>query len=182
MDMKRSISPPAIFLLLLAPALAQQNTLTRPLSDAKELIGEYVYSSGFYGAYYRILSDARFEYSTFSDCCDPVWSESGSYALNGSILHCKVTTKTLNEFNLLDSKEASEAFQTIYGREPEPGEIKTEYDMQIVRWGPRIYLLKPLPAYVVIDQAGTIRFPTRTAAANNELTGAIETLLNNPRR
>lgn len=145
-NMKRILYLPIVFALFLTPALAQNNIPAAAASDAKDFIGEYIYSNGYVGAFFKIIGDGKYEYTTFSDCCDPVWRESGSYALRGNLLHFKITTKTLNDYNLLDPKQATEAYRKLYdhrGADVKASEIQTEYDMQIVTWGGRIYLLEP---------------------------------------
>lgn len=145
MKIKPILSLPIIFALLLTPALAQDNIPTTA-SDPKEFIGEYIYSNGFVGAFFKILDDGKYEYSTFSDCCDPVWSESGRYALRDNLLHFNITRKTLNEYNLLDPKQATEAYRKLVDHKGVdlPARVtQTEHDMQIVRWGGRIYILDP---------------------------------------
>ena len=75
---------------------------------------------------------------SFSDCCDPVWRESGSYSLRGNLFQFKIATKTLNEYNLLDPRQAAEAYRKLYihkDADVKASEIQTEYDMQIVTWG-----------------------------------------------
>jgi hypothetical protein len=59
------------------------------------------------------------------------------------LIHFKIRTKTVKGYNLLDPKQASEAYRKLYDRDVRAGEIQTEYDMQFVRWGGRIYLLEP---------------------------------------
>jgi hypothetical protein len=143
--MKPILYLPIIFALVLTPALAQNNISKVAPSDPKDFIGEYIYSSGYVGAFFKINGDGEYEYATFSDCCDPVWRESGSYVLGDNVVHFKVTTKTLNDYNLLDPKQATEAYQKLYHKDADfkPSEVQTEYDMQIVAWGARIYLLEP---------------------------------------
>jgi hypothetical protein len=141
--MKRIFFLPIIAALFLVPALAQHPIPAEAAHDPKALIGKYIYSSGFVGAVYTIIGDGKYEYMTFSDCCDPVWRESGSYALRDNVFHFKCTTKTLNDYNLLDPRQAIQAYRNVYNRDARAGEIHTEYDMQIVRWGGRIYLLEP---------------------------------------
>jgi hypothetical protein len=156
MNMKPILYLLIIFALFLTPALAQ-NHIPVIAADSKEFVGEYNYSSGFVGAVFKIIGDGKYEYYTFSDCCDPVWRESGSYTLRDNLLHFQITTKTLNKYNLFDPKQATEAYQTLYnhkGTELPARVTQTEYDMQIVRWGGRIYLLEP------------DRIPLFTAAVN----------------
>jgi hypothetical protein len=131
--------------LLLTPALGQKN-VSATAADPKEFIGEYIYSSGFTGAFFKLLDDGKYEYTTFSDCCDSVWGESGTYSLSDNLVHFVVTRKTLNGYNLLDPEQAAEAYRRLSGpkRADLPARvIQTEHDMQIVRWGERIYLLDP---------------------------------------
>jgi hypothetical protein len=142
--MKRVFSLPLIFALFLTSALAQNNTPAAAALDAKELTGDYIWSTGFVGAYYKLLSDGTYEYFTISDCCDPVWRETGSYSLRDKLLHFKVTTKTLNGHNMLDPKQATDAYRKVYNSPDEEipaDKMHTEYDLQVVRWGERIYLL-----------------------------------------
>ena len=63
-----------------------------------------------------------------------------------NLLHLRITAMTLNKYNLLDPKQAAEAYRRLYGNKEadvQANEIQTEYDMQIVRWGERIYLIMP---------------------------------------
>jgi hypothetical protein len=159
MNMKRVLFLPIIVASFLTPSLAQKSVPEKPASDTQALIGEYIYSSGFVGAYIKILSDGRYEYFTFSDCCDPVWRELGSYVLTDNLLHFKITTKTLNDYNMLDPKQATEGYRAVYKREyadARASEIRTEYDMYIVRWGERTYLLEPdrLPLFAAAVNFG----------------------------
>ena len=146
MDIGRTLCLSIFLALLLPPALAQNSTSAVTTSGPNELIGEYIYSSGFVGASYKISADETYEYMTFSDCCDPVWRESGSYALKENLLHLKIATKTLNGYDMLDARQAAEAYRKIYDRQGvdvQAGDIKTEYVLQVVRWGGRVYLLEP---------------------------------------
>ena len=145
-SMKRILSWPIIFTLLLSHVRAQNKIPAVAASDPKELVGTYTYSSGFVSAVYEISADGKFRYYTGSDCCDPVWKELGSYSLAGNLLHFKVTTKTLNNYDVLDQKKAIEAYRKVYdrkGADVPPHVSQAEYDMQIVRWGERIYLVDP---------------------------------------
>lgn len=142
--MKRILYLPIIFFLLISPGLAQNNIPAVAPPNPKEIVGEYVYSSGYVGAIFKIMEDGKYEYITFSDCCDPVWEESGTYALRDNLLHFKITKKTLNQYNLLDPKQRIEAYRKLYqykGSDLPAEVIRTEYEMQVVRWGGRIYLL-----------------------------------------
>lgn len=108
--MKRVFSLPLIFALFLTAALAQNNTPTAAAFDVKELAGEYIYSTGFVGSSFTLSKDGSFVYGTFSDCCDPVWRDAGSYTVKDNFMHFKVTQKTLNGYDLLDPKQATEAY------------------------------------------------------------------------
>ncbi|MGD9590304.1 MAG: hypothetical protein AB7Q37_11795 [Pyrinomonadaceae bacterium] len=132
-------------LLLALTAMGQNSPVPETASPTTDLAGEYLYSSGYVGANYKLFGDGRFEYSSFSDCCDPVWREAGTFVLEGDQLQLRLTTKTLNEYNLLDAKQATKAFRKLYDEKGEvkPGEIETEYSMHVVRWGSRIYLVPP---------------------------------------
>src|SRR5215471_14061657 len=147
MRIKQTFLVLIFFASVVTSAPAQVNNQVAAADDSKkELIGEYLYSTGFDGASYTIRFDGVYEYVTFSDCCDPVWRESGSYTLRDNLLHFTITTKTLNGYDVLDPKQAAAAYQKVYGQlssEVKPGEIKTEYDMQVVRWGARVYLIEP---------------------------------------
>lgn len=136
-----------IFLVLAFASVSAQSNVSENIADnTKEVVGEYVYSSGFVGAIYKITADGKFEYSTFSDCCDPVLKEFGTYILKDNQLHFKISQKTLNDYNLLDSKQATEAFRKLYhykGEEIKTEAIEKEYVMQVVKWGERYYLIKP---------------------------------------
>lgn len=144
--MKQVLHLSIILALLFSPALAQSNSSATVTPNLKEFVGQYVDSGGFVGASYKITDDGKFEYSTFSDCCDPVWREIGNYTLKDNQLHFKISKKTLNNYDLLDPKQATEAFRRLYNdkdADVQAGEIETEYDMQIVKWGERIYLIEP---------------------------------------
>ena len=144
--MKRISYLPIVFALFLISASAQSNNSVTVTPNQKDFVGSYIYSSGFVGASYKITDDGKFEYSTFSDCCDPVWREIGNYALKDNQLHFKVSKKILNNYDLLDPKQMTEAYRKLYdykGADFQIKDIETEYDMQIVRWGERIYLLEP---------------------------------------
>lgn len=151
--MRRVFSLPLIFVLFLTSVLAQNNTPAATAFDTKELTGEYIWSTGFVGASYELRGDGSFEYRTSSDCCDPVWRETGSYSVKDNVLHLKVITKTLNKYNMLDPNQAVEAYRKVYNRpdaEVPADKMHTEYDLQVVRWGERIYLLNEanLPRFV----------------------------------
>ncbi len=135
---------PIILTLLLITASAQSNNSAT--ATVKEFVGQYVFSSGYVGANYKLTDDGKFEYSTFSDCCDPVWGQIGTYALKDNQLHFKISKKTLNKYDLLDPKQMTEAYRKLYDYKGEDFKIKdieTEYDMQIVKWGERVYLIEP---------------------------------------
>lgn len=142
--MKRVLYLPIILTLLFISTSAQSNNSATTV--LKDFVGQYVYSSGFVGANYKLTDDGKFEYNTFSDCCDPIWRESGTYTFKDNQLHFKVSVKTLNEYNLLDPKQATDAFRKLYkdkDADVKTGDIQTEYNMQVVRWGERIYLIEP---------------------------------------
>lgn len=145
--MKRILYLLLTFILVLFPAWAQNPSPSTANSDLQELAGNYIYSSGFVGAEFVLSGDGKYRYNTFSDCCDPVWMESGSYALQDNVLHFKATEKTLQEYrrkyNLLDPEQAVIAVQTIYHRSISANDTRTEYDMQLIRWGERLYLVAP---------------------------------------
>jgi hypothetical protein len=108
--------------------------------------------------------------------------------LKGSLLHFKVTIRTWNGINLLDT-EAVETYRTAYKLSVPSGANKAEYDMQIVRWGPRIYLLEPdkialfvaavnfevEPRPQIVDRRHlTDRFFLRTGDESKDATGKPE--------
>jgi|SRR5215813_12997870 len=113
MRIKQSVLLPILLTWFLAPALAQNSTPPTAAFDTRELIGIYVYNTGFVGASYVILSDGKYEYGTFSDCCDPGLFESGSYALRDNVLHFKGTTKTLNRQNFVDPETQSQHTKSL---------------------------------------------------------------------
>lgn len=164
----------SVFLALVFTTVpAQDKNPATASNNLKEFAGRYVYSSGFVGAVYNIADDGKFEFNTFSDCCDPVWRETGIFTLIDNQLHFKISRKTLNSYDLLDPKQATEAFRKLYndkGPEVIAGDIETEYDVQIVKWGDRTYLIEPHRLYLF---AAAVNFgvePRARIINNNYLT------------
>lgn len=128
------------------------------LSESKNVFsGEFSYSTGYTGAKYKFTTDGKFEQTTFSDCCDPVWYEMGKFTLNENKISLKVLRKTLNNYSsedkttktydLLNQNQAIQAFKDVYNYSDSEAknrlkEIKTEYEMQIVKWGDRTYVME----------------------------------------
>lgn len=141
-----------LLLTMVSSSISVGQLSEAPKDSSTTIDGKYIYSTGFVGATYK-LSKGKLEFNTFSDCCDPVWRESGTYVLIEDKLHFKIDAKTLNGRNMLDAAEATKALQEIYNdkQEVRPKEIITEYEMQVVRWGKRIYLVRPweLPYFAV---------------------------------
>src|SRR5213592_2655507 len=104
--MKKILRLPIFFVFLLIPVLAQNNTSSGVASDPQECIGDYVYSSGYDNAVFKIMADGKYKYNTSDDCFCQIWRESGSYDLRDNIIHFKITTKTPNNYNLLDPEQA----------------------------------------------------------------------------
>lgn len=166
-----------IFHLLLifsscAVALAQSNS---SISNLADITGSYALSNGYVGSAYNFTADGEYESETFSDCCDPVWKETGTYELkeNGK-LHLKIIKKTLEQYNMLDPKEAAEAYRKLYHRESEvkAEDIKTEYEMQIVKWSERRYLLEPDDITRFIAAVNLGIEPRRSIIANTNLSSS----------
>lgn len=133
-------------LLFLSLLFSAGNIFAQQNKDAKDLAGIYTYSTGFVGAGYFIKADGNYEYSSWSDCCDPVWKEVGNYSVNETGIHFKFLKHTLNTYNLLDPAEMTKAYRKLYdykGDDFTAEDIETEYDMQIVRWDERVYLITP---------------------------------------
>src|SRR5215813_5253738 len=143
MKINRIVLPQIILDQMLIPTWAQNDVSSKAL-DFNDLAGTYGYSTGFVAASYSITSDGKYAYFEFSDCCDAGRRESGTCTLRDSMFHFKATVKTLNGHDMLDQK-AREAYLDINKRNGMPTEIeiKPEYDMQIVRWGARTYLIDP---------------------------------------
>lgn len=122
------------------------NTFSQTIYLPKDVAGNYINSDGYVGGRFNLMADGKYEYESFSDCCDPVWREIGSFEVKETIIHLKINKHTLNKYNLLDPKEKTEAFRKLYGYKGEDltaKDIKTEHDLQIISWGERIYLIKP---------------------------------------
>lgn len=146
MDIKTILYLPIIVALLLPHGSAQSKIAALPSVEQGEFLGQYLYSNGYTGAWFNLSADGSYEYKTFSDCCDPVWHETGAYMLKDKVLHFRIIKKTLDKYDLLDHEQALKAFRTLYDHKDSdlPSEVpRTEYDMQIVRWGERIYLIDP---------------------------------------
>jgi hypothetical protein len=144
--MKQILSLPIFFSLLFISALAQSNGPLATTSNVKAIAGVYVVGNGFVGNVYKLSDDGSFEFYTWSDCCDPVWRQSGTYSFKDDQLHFKISKKTLGQYNLLDPKQAAEAYRKLYHEEKadvKPGDIQTEYDMYVSKWGERFYLIEP---------------------------------------
>lgn len=142
--MKKYSALPILFFLFVINAFSQ---LTYTLKD---LAGTYVYSSGFVGASFSLKGDGSYEYRTFSDCCDPVWKQVGTYTIKENVVHFKIIQYTLNQYNLFEPKERKEALVKLYREKEEDikdEKVETENEMHIVRWGERLYLLNYTDLY-----------------------------------
>jgi hypothetical protein len=136
--MKKYSALPILFFLFVINAFSQANF------TLKDLAGVYIFSSGFVGASFSLKDDGKYEYRTFSDCCDPVWKQVGTYTIKENVVHFKIIQYTLNEYNLFDPKERKEALVKLYHKKEEDikdEKIETKNEMHIVRWGERLYLL-----------------------------------------
>lgn len=138
------------FTLLILFFLFVINAFSQTTYTLKDLAGTYVYSSGFVGASFSLKDDGKYEYRTFSDCCDPVWKQVGTYAIKENVVHFKIIQYTLNQYNLFDPKERTEALVKLYHEKEEDikdAKVETENEMHIVRWGERSYLLNYTDLY-----------------------------------
>lgn len=149
------------------------NTFAQKILTTKDLSGEYVYSSGFVGARFTLTEDGKYEYQTFSDCCDSVWREVGSYQPVGNLIHFDILQHTLNKYNLLDPKEKTEALRTLYdykGEDIKADEIKTTHELQIIRWGERLYLIDKQILYLFAAAVNLGVEPRKSIINNDFLT------------
>lgn len=131
--MKKYSALPILFFLFVINAFSQANF------TLKDLAGTYVYSSTYLGARFTLASDGKYEYTRSIDCCDPDWKEQGIYTIHDSKIRLKIV-----KHNLKDFKRKNITLD------------KTEYDMQVIKWGERIYLIKPsrLPKFAAAINLG----------------------------
>lgn len=131
--------------VFLCPAFARTKIQPPRKSSFHDLIGTYSCSDGFTNASYKIVDGSQYVFATWTDA-GPGKMETGSYTVKDDLIHIRVSAKSQGVYNLLDPEQAAQAYREFY----DPGaakvrasKIKTEYDMQVVRWGGRIYLVEP---------------------------------------
>ena len=138
----------AVKMLLLLTLLLSfsQRIFTQETDSPKELVGYYAYSIGLGGAYYILKQDGRYEYKTFTDSLIPLYESSGTYYVKDNLVKFKVHKYIIDGYDLFDPKDKDEALKKLskytLGRFKEK-DAKKEFDMQIVKWGERIYLIEP---------------------------------------
>jgi len=162
-----------LFVSLFISVTAQDEDPLVQTPNLKEFAGRYSYGTWGNGAFYKLFDDGRFEYSTFSDCCDPVWKESGTYTFKDEQLHFNISKSTLNNYDLRDPKQASEAFRKLYDEKDADAKARdfdAEYDLQVIKWGERIYLIEPARLHLFVAAINFGIEPRPEMINNNFLT------------
>ena len=122
----------SLFLTLgLSPSIVAQ--------ENKELVGSYLFRFQWGGTELKLQPNGIF-ISTSSDCTQ-VFTSSGSYSVTNNVL--TFTTKKLSVRSFSDNKEhdlTKRKNRKKYLDTDEPFKPET-WDLQIVRWGQRIYLM-----------------------------------------
>ena len=107
--------------------------------ENKELVGTYVFSFQWGGAEIKLKPNGTF--SSSSSSCTSVTTSSGPYSVTNNVLRLTTTKMWIRSFS--DNKEHDLTKRKVrkeYLDTDEPFKPDTEV-LQIVRWGPRIYLM-----------------------------------------
>ena len=107
--------------------------------DNKDLVGSYVFGFQWGGSEIKLKPNGTF--SSSSSSCTSVTTSSGPYSVKNNVLRLTTTKMWIRIFS--DNKEhdlTKRKARRVYLNTDEPFKTYT-WNMQIVRWGPRIYLM-----------------------------------------
>ena len=107
--------------------------------ENKELVGSYVFSFNWGGTEIKLKPNGTF--ISYSSNCTQVITSSGPYSVTNNVLRLTTTKMWVRSFS--DNKDhdvTKRKARKKYLDTDEPFKPETE-DLQIVRWGPRIYLM-----------------------------------------
>lgn len=107
--------------------------------ESEELVGSYVYGHQWGGTEIKLKPDGTF--SSSSSNCTSVTTSSGPYSVKNNVLRLTTTKMWIRDFSdNIDHEVTERKARKKYLDTDEPFKPET-WDLQIVRWGQRIYLM-----------------------------------------